>query len=48
MESNPTARVTIEQIKQIDEYKNLSDKECEQLIEQLEQLAFLFIEQLKE
>ena len=30
---------TIEQIKKIDEYKNLTNQECEQIIEQLEQLA---------
>lgn len=47
MESNPTARVTIEQIKEIDDYKYLTNQECEQIIEQLEQLAYLFIEHLE-
>lgn len=47
MSSNIYARVTIEQIREIDEFKNLTDQECEQLIEWLEQLAFLLLDHLE-
>ena len=47
MESNPIARVTIEQIKQIEEFKEVTDQECEQIIERMEQLAHLLIEQIQ-